>query len=285
MRSGMPTGIAYRTPNLDDRVGIGTLWDTFTLVDTGTQDVGTSLNGKTWVTATDNSVWLWNNGSWSLDQSGPSASRIAVDHTGRPWVIAGWGDGSIWRRTTNDPNTGTYEPVPPGNGCARDLGVGVEAGNVSAWVIGCNAGADGQVFKWNAGGWWDWDTGGAWAKRITVDEGGIPWVLTSGGQIWRRTMNDPNLGSWEYLGVISGAVDIGISKGNYLYVLGSGGNVWMWAQQPAGPGNPPAMGGPGIWLDMTKAGVVTNVPANIAVTSDGEPWVVGQNGNLFKTVR
>src|SRR5262249_26286183 len=99
-------------------------------------------------------------------------------------------------------------------GLARDIGAGADG---SVWVIGTNpVGNDGVGdFRWTGSDWEAIDGGGV---RIDVDEGGNPWVVNSGGQIFRR-IND----RWQLLPGL--ARDIG---------AGADGSVWVIGTNPVG---------------------------------------------------
>jgi peptidoglycan hydrolase-like protein with peptidoglycan-binding domain len=290
MRSGLPNQTIIRTLAIDDRVAVNTWYDAFQGPVTSAVDVGAGLNGDVWIVGTDHMVRKWNGSSFVTEVLGGDASRIAVAPDGRPWVIAGWGDGSIWRRTTNDPATGAWEPVP-GGGCARDIGVGGEGiGLASVWVIGCNGpGPDGAICKFMGDGWACSSSGGA-AMRITVDDGGKPWVLSANGVIYRYSTNSPFTGTWS---VPTGGnsvpstptlAELAISVGNYAFATHSfGGVVDTYQNQPAGPGDKPA---PALNQWTRMAGI--SYPGGgkgLAVTPQGEVWLVNNSNSLYKTVR
>ena len=285
MYSGLADSITRRELQLDDRVGVSSIYDTWQPIGGDGLDIGVGKNGDVWRTAaSNNTIWKWNpEGHWDLDRTGQLGSSIAVAHDGRPYVVAP--NGSIWSRSTNDPLTGTWQEMP-GGGCARDIGVGGEPGDIglvpSVWVIGCGADSDTTIWK-HIGGAWVQDVSGGKAMRITVDEQGVPWVIAADGHVYRYSTNSPMTGLWSTLP--GTAMDIGIGAGNYAWVIGTSpdaaGNGWSihsWNEQPAGPGNKPA---PqlGEWRTLPGAA------RSIAVGPKGDPWIINTGGYLFKTVK
>jgi hypothetical protein len=286
MYSGLADATIHRELQLDDRVGASSIYDTWQPIGDDGLDIGVGKNGDVWRTAASNhAIWKWNPaGSWDLDRTGQLGNSIAVAPDGRPYVVAP--NGSIWSRSNNDPLTGTWQELP-GGGCARDIGVGVEAGDIdllpAVWVIGCGADSDTTIWKHISGAWVQ-DVSGGWAMRITVDEQGVPWVTAADGRISRYSTNSPMTGLWSALP--GAAMDIGIGAGNYAWAIGTSpdaaGNGWSihsWNEQPAGPGNKPA---PqlGEWRTLPVGAART-----IAVGPKGDPWIINTGGYLFKTLK
>ena len=75
--------------------------------------------------------------------------------------------------------------------------------------------------------------------RIAVGPNGVPWLVNSAGQIWRRDSSDPSSGGWTQLP--GGGRDISIQDGNYAWLIGGdtvpgGSSIFLWNEQPAGGG-------------------------------------------------
>jgi hypothetical protein len=284
MYSGLPSGTTRRELQLDDRVGISSIYDTWQSIGDDGLDVGVGKNGDVWVTAASgNNIWKWNPaGRWDWDPTGQLGTAIAVGPEGRPYVVAP--NGSIWSRSTNDPSTGTWQELS-GAGCARDIGVGTEPGAPdpipSVWIIGCGD-SDTAISKY-IGGSWVADLSGGRAVRIAVDDQGVPWVNDSNGGVYRYSTNDPFTGTWSQLpGLVR---DIGIGGGNYAWAIGTsadpnggGWSIHSWNEQPAGPGNKPAP-------ELAQWRTLPGAARVIAVGPKGDPWVVNARGQIFKTLK
>jgi peptidoglycan hydrolase-like protein with peptidoglycan-binding domain len=181
------------------------------------------------------------------------ANRIAVDNSGRPWVVDI--EGAIWRL-----NGDTWEqlPAPPGINCpssgcgAIDIGVSTVGNNSpDAYVIGNDSppgGGGGGVYQWNESLYvpgvspnfgfqpWSGPVAGGTAVRVAVTYG-QPYVVQNNNLIWRLVN-----GAWQQLS--GGAIDIG-ANGGYVWALGTdsnscGNTIWVLDEQGAGGGGPPA---------------------------------------------
>lgn len=72
------------------------------------------------------------------------------------------------------------------------------------------------IFHWN-GTSWDQAAGGGGLK-VTVDPAGIPWIVNSSGDVWKK--DDATLGS--YFSQLPGkATDIDIGAGGAVWSLGA----------------------------------------------------------------
>lgn len=155
--------------------------------------------------------------------------RIAVQHNGRPWAVTA--NGSIWRRTSGDVNSGAWQNIP---GCARDIGA-----DSTIWIIGCSAvGNNFRVERFNdsvTNPGFDVDPSGGAARRITVDGTGKPWVATFTGSTYRRSSSGLAGASWEVLEQSTrGEIDIGITPEGYAYNSSKNGrSISIWQEQPA----------------------------------------------------
>jgi virginiamycin B lyase len=132
-------------------------------------DIGIGINnGTVWAIGTDRGIYRWSESGFHWEQIDGSADRIAVDSDGNPWVVV------------SSPADGVF---------ACDIGVG-DGGN--AWIIGhpypnaegvnCDPNINGGVYQ-RVNGVWEQKDGGA--VSISVGYGGKPWVVNSGGGIFR----------------------------------------------------------------------------------------------------
>ena len=152
----------------------------------------------------------------------------------------------------------TWQVMP---GLATDVGVG---DNGAVWIVGAGA-ADGGfgIYKWNGS---DWDVAGGGAVRIAVDHAGRPWIVNDAGKIYRRTTDSPTSGSW--MAMPGSATDIGIGGDSSVWVLGTnliagGYGVYKWN---------------GASWDVSPGGA----GLRIAVGPDGAPWIVNNEGRIFR---
>jgi hypothetical protein len=280
---------------IDDKVAISAMYDQWEQVDSDTKDVAVGYNGDVFaVGSSDHAVWKFDSNGWH--NVGADASRIGVGVNGWPFVIAGWGDGSIWYRNSNSPDVGpppgwidppAWLRLDGGEGCAKDIGVGADQGplgpTTAVWVIGCGSGADTGIFKWTSGGWTQDQSGGT-AQHITVGHDGIPYVQTSDGRIYRYSTNNPSTGTWrQYTGPV--ARDIGVGPGNYPYIASSTANngvTYLLDNQPnANDGSSPP---PPFRYEWRYVGVgnIANIVA-LAAGPKGEPWLVDSSNRLWHT--
>ena len=150
----------------------------------------------------------------------------------------------------------SWRPLP---GRARDIGVGADG---SVWIIGTKpigAAGDFGIYKFIGNNWAGVNGG---AVRIAVGPNGVPWIVNSAGQIFRREGD-----AWKPLP--GRAKDIGV---------GADGSVWIVGTKPIG-----AAGDFGIykltganWTSVDGGGV------RIAVGPDGMPWIVNSAGQIFR---
>jgi hypothetical protein len=143
-------------------------------------------------------------------------------------------------------------------GCGEDIAA---ASSTSAWVLGCSDYINGgfEVWRWSGTQWIS--TGGR-GKRIAVSPEGIPWVVAKDGTIWWYRKSDA---SWQH--VDGCATDIGVGNNNSVWIVGctvgrNGYHIRKWT----GTG----------WQTLGDAGM------EIAVSPSGIPWVVAEDGAIFK---
>jgi hypothetical protein len=154
---------------------------------------------------------------------------------------------------------GRWEQI---DGEATDIGVGADG---SAWVIGSSKskinGGNG-IYRLGVMGWEQIDKDGG-AIRIDVDPSGNPWVVDNNDNIFRRSGAE-----WEQID--GTATDIGI---------GADGSVWI-------VGTKPRFGGYGIyrWDGRNWEIVSDDGAVRIDVDPQGNPWIVNDNGNIYRRV-
>ena len=108
-------------------------------------------------------------------------------------------------------------------GLARDIGIG---GNGVVYVIGMNPRAGGYGI-WKRINNNDWQEIGGGAVRIDVDDKGVPWVINSIGEIFKREGDN-----WRCMP--GRANDIGIGGDGSVWIIGTnicgdgGFGIWKW---------------------------------------------------------
>lgn len=137
--------------------------------------------------------------------------------------------------------------------------VAIGGGN-NTWIIGNNSVPGGfGIYRWNGSGWQGIDGG---AVDIAVAPNGQPWVVNNQGYIFRRVN-----GAWQ---VMPGrARDIDIGRDGSVWIIGTntvpgGYGIYRWN----GSGWQPIDGG----------------AVRIAVNPNGQPWVVNNQGYIFRRV-
>lgn len=144
-------------------------------------------------------IFMWNDNSFTWQNMGGNADRLAVTKDGVAWAI---NDLQIYRLRGQ-----VWQSMP---GRARDIG----SGGGDVFIIG----ESGAVYKWNDDSF-AWQNMGGNASRITVDSNGTPWVINNlqiyrlRGQVWQ---NMPGR-----------ATDIGAGGGE-VWTVGESGAVFRW---------------------------------------------------------
>ena len=151
----------------------------------------------------DGAVYQWQDEAFAWMNVGGKAARIAVEASGRPWVITN--DKKIYRL-----RGATWQAMP---GDAIDIGTGSDG---SVWVVG----ASNKMFKWNEESF-SWQDLGGKAKRIAVDSDGRPWVVTGDNKIFRLRGT-----TWQAMP--GDAVDIGAGADGTVYVASPRGKAYEW---------------------------------------------------------
>jgi hypothetical protein len=299
-----PSGLR-RPLTVDDKVAISTLYDSWDQnVPGGARDIAAGASplndvNDVWIIGTNSAIYKWRGSDalgWAQDQAGGVASRIAVTSpNGIPWVVNA--AGSVYRRTTNDPTTGTWQNLP--GVLARDIGAGADG---SVWIMSLSTQqANSEPFKWNgtnplngtATGSWQID-GAIQGMTIAVDAIGRPYALKSDFSTWRRTSGNLGSGSWQPLPNSATLRDIGVgpgatdTSGNHIpyawaigpNAVGSGDfSIHVWDEQSFDPNaGPPAPAGAG-WIPFGGGAV------RITVDKNGNPWVVNAGGHIYRTTK
>lgn len=209
----------FRTLTNDDLVAISALYDQWQLLSDGIVDVDLAP-GQVWALGRSqigsNLAVQWWAGSGFRQLEGAGVRIAAHPGAGQgPWLVNA--AGTIFQRTTNDPNTGHWAVRP---GCAKDIAIG--GGQI--YVIGCDARPGGYgIHRWN-GSSWTWIPGGG--LRIAVDLEGLPWVVNDANDVWRLHAD----GIWRHLaGKKAQSIDIGTD--GYAFIAGTDGNTYVWNQQ------------------------------------------------------
>ena len=148
---------------------------------------------------------------------------------------------------------GTWQRLQPG--LARDIGVGADG---STWIIGTNPVPGGYgIYRWNGSGW-DSIPGGGGGIGIAVASDGNPWVVNDAQQIFR----------WDGT--------------RWWHISGSGYDIGagflpcvIWTDSAPGGYNVYRFNGMS-WENLGGGAV------RIAVTSDGNPWVVNDAQQIFR---
>ena len=215
----------------------------------GGADYGVWVIGTNPVDANGNEIFYWDSGSWIQVPGG--AARVDVGPDSQAWVVQN--NGYIYHM-----ENGNFVRFP---GLAKDIGVG---DNGDVWIIGTNpvAGTEFDLYRWNATtSNWDIEAG-AGAVRIDVDEQGNPWVVQSGGQIYRYD------GSGFVL-MPGRASDISIGGNGDVWIIGTNSvadgphDIWRWNESNWN-WDPVPGGALGITVDVL-----------------GQPWIVQGGGSIY----
>ena len=199
---------------------------------------GPSIWALSGATAGGYEIWEMD-GGWFQYPGG--AIRIAMNtasNANQPWVVNDQGAVFRWNWSIHN-----WDNIPA---CATDIAVGTDD---SVWVIGCTAVSGGyQIFKYNGdaacggGNCWTMSDGGAVQISVgprknsnTTDTAIVPWVVNSGGQLFRRTSVDPTVSNaWENLPNLPGnqpAAGVAAQAG-FAYAFTTGATVYSFDEQP-----------------------------------------------------
>ena len=271
-------GEQRRALGLDDKVAVSTFYDTFPITSGLANDIGaggTSSNEAVWVIGTapigtngDYTIHKWNGSTWVASDGG--ARRVAVEPNGVPWVVNA--AGKIFRRTSSSPTSGGWQEMP---GLAHDIGIGA---NGAVWAIGTIAvgNNDFSIHQWN-GAAWVVTTNGAGAidggaVKIAVGPAGVPWVVNSAGNVYRRTTSVPHLGTWEYLAGPA-ARDIGIYDRDYAWIVAEGALTDGFLH---------------VWNDQEWQWVASSYGSayhSVSVGPDARPWAIDGFNQILRSAK
>ncbi|HMJ11830.1 MAG TPA: matrixin family metalloprotease [Polyangiaceae bacterium] len=277
MQPSSEKGVQRRVLNLDDKMGISVRYDAWQLTPGCAKEIGIGADGSVWVIGClaqpgGFSVHKWGGTDW-IHAPNSGAIAIAVDPTGKPWVVNNLGE--IIRRTSNSPTSGSWQLLP---GCANDIDIAIDG---SVWVLGCNDETSGNgttVNKWNGSNWTYVPSPGG--NRIAVDGTGRPWIIDADGNVIRRTTSSPTSGSWVTLPTVNG-LNIGTGPGNHTWIVGSeptagGFALQVWNEQPGGLDIPTRAR----WIDQPGGALL-----GVDLMPTGQPWVIINSGNIFRVVK
>jgi hypothetical protein len=145
------------------------------------------------------------------------------------------------------------------DGQARDAGVGADG---TTWVVGNNPVSGGyDIYKRNNTRW-ERIPGGA--IRIDVDPKGNPWIVSDNGKIFRGAG-----GGWSEVPGGGRATDIGI---------GASGAVWVVGANRVSGGYAIAR----YKSDNTGWELIPGGAIRIDVDPNGNPWIVSDDGKIFR---
>jgi hypothetical protein len=179
------------------------------------------------------------------------AVRIAVDPTGKPWIVTK--ENVIFRRVGDG-----WQQLP---GRFSDVAIGFSGG---VWALGPAEGRETgglPIFSWNGAAW---QKVRGFAVRIAVDAKGAPWIITDTHSALRLP---EGTSSWQQL---PGRVN--------EIALGPEGSAWA-----LGPPEGLASGGyPILRWKGTDWEKFPGAATRIAVDSTGAPWVINDRHQAYR---
>jgi hypothetical protein len=267
-------GVQDRSLEQDDAIAISSIYDVWQSLSIpgSAKDIAVSGAGEVWAIgnpAASNgagfSIYKRKDDDSGWNTVGGIATRIAVTGGGIPWVVDA--NGVIWRRSSGNPASGSWTALP---GCATDIGAGVEG---AIWVIGCDTG----VYKWNSSTS-NWDYANGVGARIAVARNGVPWVVQSGGEVYRRTTSSATTGSWTLLP--GSASDIGAMDA--VWALGrdsvsGGSSIYVWNEQSQVLYSDGSVAAPALQKWLKVSGGANNISAGRF-----GPWVTNTSGSVLR---
>jgi hypothetical protein len=143
------------------------------------RDVAVGGGDSVWVVGTDPrpggyGVYQRTGSTWTDANQG--AVRIAVDASGRPWVVTQQNQIYMYNTAAR-----SWE-LKPGN--ARSIHTGASSGAV--WMLGVDPVAGGfPIYQWNAGKQ-NWDPYGTFGAVEMTEAAGIPWIVQHDGSIYSK---------------------------------------------------------------------------------------------------
>jgi len=137
------------------------------------KDIAIDGSGRPWVIGSDNGIYHGTGSGWVQQPGGGIGKDIAIDSEGRPWVIGS--DNTIWYHDGNR----WVQYFGEGKGLAIDV-----SSDGIPWVIG----TDNRIYRGTGSGWVQ-QPGGGIGKDIAIDSEGRPWVIGSDNTIWYHDGN------------------------------------------------------------------------------------------------
>lgn len=228
----------------------------------------------------DHSAWKWTGTNWQF-MTANAGVAIAVAPDGTPWVVDH--NGTIMKF---DSSSRSFFPNAIGGCASPSVGSIAVGANDDAWVLGCDSTNDKSIWHLNNNGFFIestfsvWNQVGGGAVKIALETfSGIstPWVVSFNGRIftWNGSAFNPagslttglsSLVKNPVAALPGCALDIAASaKGRAIIGCGSSANQAIFTYRAYYPG----------WDQLLGAAV------EVAVTTDGTPWVVDNNGNIY----
>ena len=137
------------------------------------KDIAIDRSGRPWVIGTDNGIYYYDGTRWVQYPGGGRGLAIAVALDGTPWVIGT--DNGIYR------GTGSGWVQYPGGGRGKDIAID---GSGRPWVIGTDNG-----IYYHDGTRWIQYPGDGRGYRLSVAQSGSPYVIGLDKAIWRSGHN------------------------------------------------------------------------------------------------
>lgn len=294
-------GKQRRSLSADDKVAISVLNDTWKQLPGAARDI--SINANLWIVGTAAApggyeIKKWNGSGWTVAGGNRGGVRVAADPAGGVWIVDQ--NGSIWVHGSNVAST-TWRSVA---GCASDLSITGHLLNLACgspgcipityydiWRIGCDTDGDGDssIYRTSVTAGTTPSTNPSWlqdvagrAWRIGVEREGIPWVVTGWGDIYRRTSERPDIGSYSFFGF--DGYDVGAGPGPFAWVIagswtGNGYGIYAWNQQPPHAAAKPPAPEKYEWNFFDVGGV------EITADSNGNPYVLMADQTIWTVNR
>ena len=222
--------------------------------------------GRVYVTNGNGRVfeWLPKRKNWRRLPRLRNMSRVAVAPDGSPLLVSRrdhrlW----FWDKAKKDWAATAASIQDVGAGADGTIWITLQGnqidrnGSLPSWISEIDRkklGPDGEIWRKKPGGRWEHIPGAA--RRVAVDAHGDAWVTNSAGNIYHWTGS-----SWHQLP--GWASDIGVDDGK-VWVIGGNDTIWTLIK------------GSEKWVRVTGGG------ANLSVDKDGLPWVVSDNGEIWR---
>ncbi|MBT3342110.1 MAG: DUF5011 domain-containing protein [Gemmatimonadetes bacterium] len=212
-------------------------------------DIGVGADGTVRIVSPTGQIFTQTGtgSGWAENHNLGGGVRIAVDPSGMAWAVTE--NGNIFRQI--DTSTGWQEQY---NALARDIGVGAD-GTVKIVT------PTGQIFTQTTSGWQENHNLGGGA-RIAVDPSGMAWVVTENGNIFRQI--DTSTGWQEQYNAL--ARDIAVGPDGQVWIVSKDGKVYVKD------------------ADWNEVAIGPRTAASITLDENSHPWVVMDDGAIFRYV-